>query len=215
MEEINDINQLARRVENAYHGKRLVIALGGVPGSGKSTISALVVQKLKQTYGIHAVVLPQDGYHYYRYQLAQFPDPDEAFARRGAPFTFDGASFVATVKQIREGTGTVTAPSFDHRLKDPVEDDIEIGPECQVVFIEGNYVLLTEEPWSELRHLVDDSWFVTGDDEVVRNRLLKRHLAAGICANEKEARERAEGSDMANGKYIVEHLYKLAVVIHN
>lgn len=216
MVEINDVGLLAKRVSDAaYHQKRWVVALGGVPGSGKSTISAQVVDALRQTYGIKAVVLPQDGYHYYRAELAQFKDPEQAFARRGAPFTFNAKAFVDTVKRIRTENGTILAPSFDHRLKDPVENDIVIAADCQVVFIEGNYVLLTEEPWGELRQLVDDSWFVTGVDLEIRARLIKRHLEAGICADEKEAAERADGSDMLNARYIVDHLYEAEVVVPN
>ena len=38
--------------------------------------------------------------------------------------------------------GTGSFPSFDHRVGDPVDDDIVVEPEHRVVLIEGNYVLL-------------------------------------------------------------------------
>ena len=41
------------------------------------------------------------GYHYTRQQLDQFPDPDEAHARRGAYWTFDGAAFVEKMHELR------------------------------------------------------------------------------------------------------------------
>lgn len=40
------------------------------------------------------------GYHYTRQQLDQFPDPDEAHARRGAYWTFDGAAFVDKMHEL-------------------------------------------------------------------------------------------------------------------
>lgn len=40
-----------------------------------------------------------DGYHYYKHQLDQFDDPEEAHARRGAAFTFDADRFVNDVKK--------------------------------------------------------------------------------------------------------------------
>ncbi len=40
------------------------------------------------------------GYHYTRQQLDQFPDPDEAHARRGAYWTFDGAAFVEKMREL-------------------------------------------------------------------------------------------------------------------
>ena len=41
------------------------------------------------------------GYHYTRAQLDQFPDPDEAHARRGSYWTFDGATFVSKMTELR------------------------------------------------------------------------------------------------------------------
>lgn len=31
-------------------------------------------------------------------------------------------------------------PSFDHKVKDPVEDDILIPESCEIILIEGLYV---------------------------------------------------------------------------
>ena len=40
------------------------------------------------------------GYHYTRAQLDQFPDPDEAHARRGAYWTFDATAFVDKMQEL-------------------------------------------------------------------------------------------------------------------
>ena len=42
------------------------------------------------------------GYHYTRKQLDQFDDPDEAHARRGAHWTFDGAAFVEKMLELQK-----------------------------------------------------------------------------------------------------------------
>ena len=49
----------------------------------------------------HVSCLFHAGYHYTRQQLDQFPDPDEAHARRGAYWTFDGAAFVEKMHELR------------------------------------------------------------------------------------------------------------------
>ena len=41
------------------------------------------------------------GYHYTRQQLDEFDDPDEAHARRGAHWTFDGAAFVKKMQELQ------------------------------------------------------------------------------------------------------------------
>lgn len=49
----------------------------------------------------------------------------EAYARRGAPWTFDGQAFVDAIRRIKQ-EGKVLLPSFDHGVGDPIEDDILI-----------------------------------------------------------------------------------------
>ena len=71
-----------------------------------------------------------DGYHFSRAQLSAMPDPSTAHARRGAAFTFDASSFLKLVQALREPLApeskTLFAPSFDHAVKDPVQDDVPI-----------------------------------------------------------------------------------------
>jgi pantothenate kinase len=149
-----------------------------------------------------------DGFHLSRTQLDAMPDPDSAHARRGAAFTFDGSSFLSLVKKLREPicpeTSTVYAPSFDHAIKDPVENDIAISRSVRIVIFEGNYCSLDKEPWNEAAKLMDELWFVDVDFDVARKRLIHRHVKAGIAKDEEEAGKKADENDLVNGKEIVE-----------
>ena len=50
-----------------------------------------------------------DGFHLTKAQLEVMPDPAYAFARRGAPFTFDAKGLVHTLSRLKaEGKGAVT-----------------------------------------------------------------------------------------------------------
>jgi pantothenate kinase len=155
-----------------------------------------------------ATYLPMDGYHLSRAQLDAMPDPRYAHDRRGAAFTFDGDAFIHLMKKLKEpishGTLTIYAPSFDHALKDPVNDDIPIPPTSRIVVIEGNYLSLHKEPWMEVRELVNESWFVEVDFEVAGQRLVPRHIKAGIAADEEGAWKRVRENDLVNGMEIVE-----------
>jgi pantothenate kinase len=150
-----------------------------------------------------------DGYHLSRAQLDAMPDPDSAHARRGAAFTFDGESFYKLVKKLREPicpeTQTLYAPSFDHAIKDPVDNDIAIAASVRIVMFEGNYCSLDKEPWKDAAELMDERWFVDVDFGVARKRLIHRHVKAGIAANEEEAGKRADENDLVNGREIVDH----------
>ena len=70
------------------------IGVAGIPAAGKSTLCNNVQKVLREEHGIEALVVGMDGYHYYRSQLDQMDDPEEAHARRGAAFTFDAQRFV-------------------------------------------------------------------------------------------------------------------------
>jgi pantothenate kinase len=87
-------------------------------------------------------------------------DPVEAFARRGAPFTFDAAKFVQAVASIKNSPSTrptqISLPGFDHAVQDPVDNEIIVTADAKVVLLEGNYVLLNEKPWDEISKMVDD-----------------------------------------------------------
>lgn len=167
-----------------------------------------------------AAFVPMDGYHLTRAQLSAMPDPETAHARRGAEFTFDGASFHKLIQALREPlpvpappapegpgagfpAGTIFAPSFDHAVKDPKEDDIPILASHRIVVFEGNYVALDKEPWSAAARLMDEVWFVDVDFAVARRRLVARHVKAGIATDEADADRRAVENDLPNGEEIV------------
>lgn len=164
-----------------------------------------------------------DGYHLTRAQLSAMPDPATAHARRGAEFTFDGASFLKLVQALKDplpvpppststAAGddataypphTILAPSFDHAVKDPKEDDIPILPTQRIVVFEGNYIALDKEPWRSASKLMDEVWFVEVDFAVARKRLAKRHVKAGLVETEEEGDRRATENDLPNGEEIV------------
>lgn len=148
-----------------------------------------------------------DGYHYYRTQLDAMPDPANAHSRRGAAFTFDGAAFLSLVQKVRQPltptSSTLYAPSFDHAVKDPKENDIAIEPTTRILIFEGNYLSLDKEPWKEAAALMDELWFVEVDFETARQRLVPRHVKAGIAASEEEANRRVSENDLVNGEEIV------------
>src|SRR5262249_18425819 len=207
------------KYHSLHTSQRLLIAIGGIPGSGKTTLATLVVTRLNKRYATKfpalahtsplAAFVPMDGYHLSRAQLSAMPDPITAHARRGAAFTFDGESFLKLVRKLRDPicpeTGALYAPSFDHAVKDPVYDDIAIGRDIRVVVFEGNYCCLSTPPWKGAAALMDELWFVEVDFQVAKSRLIHRHVEAGIAKDEEEAAKRAEENDLVNGKEIVEN----------
>ncbi|KAL1852839.1 hypothetical protein Daus18300_012002 [Diaporthe australafricana] len=186
-----------------------MIAISGVPGSGKTSLATAVAAEIEASCGrdCPTVIVPMDGFHLYRSQLAAMPNPAEAIHRRGAAFTFDAERFRQLVRALREpvtgATPAVYAPSFDHAVKDPVEDDVEIPRGARVVIFEGLYLSLGREPWGSAARLMDELWFLDVDSEVARARLIKRHVASGIVPDEEAARHRVSSTDQLNADDIL------------
>lgn len=199
--------------KNKEDESRLLIGVSGIPGSGKTTLAAAVARRINTLYNSShpnetndnfAVVIPMDGFHLYRAQLASMPDPATAIHRRGAAFTFDADRFYKLVQQLREPTSTKTvyAPSFGHAIKDPVEDDIAVQPQSRILIIEGLYLALNREPWSSAARLMDELWFIAIDRKLARGRLIKRHVASGIVPDEAAADHRITSTDFLNANDI-------------
>ncbi|KAF1357386.1 nicotinamide riboside kinase [Lizonia empirigonia] len=219
---VSRIEKLLRR-QASNPRQRMLVALAGVPGSGKSTVSQALLQELAVRSVNDVAVVPMDGFHYTKEALSAFEDPEVAFERRGAPFTFDASRLLNLVKSLKSTLVTtreepeqlVHAPSFDHAVQDPVENDVTISSQNRVIIVEGNYTLLDQKPWNEIAEICDERWFVDVSPETVRDRLAARHLAAGIETSYEAAVQRAETNDIPNGAMIRSLLIKPDIVIYN
>jgi pantothenate kinase len=200
----------------------LLVGLSGIPASGKSSLAALIVQKtndllqcnksglnsdsgLDSNTSVRAILVGLDGWHLSRAQLDAFPDPKSAHDRRGAHWTFDGAAYVSFIRSLRNISDpdldptSITAPSFDHALKDPVSAAIAIHAHHRIVLIEGLYTFLAIEPWKEGGVLLDERWFLTVGVQEAKGRLLRRHVESGVARDGGEAVWMAEENDMPSG----------------
>jgi len=99
--------------------------------------------------------------------------------------------------QSLKAEGKGFAPSFDHNIGDPIENDIPILPEHKLVIVEGIYLLLEEEPWDQLSKLFDERWFIDCDLDVAMERVRVRHMGTGL--SDEQARYRVESNDRPNG----------------
>lgn len=187
---------LRNQVAQLDGGEIFWLGIAGAPGSGKSTIS----QKLALRLGDTAIVVPMDGYHYYRSELDQMADAKEAHRRRGAPFTFNAQRFVdeiAEARKRREGR----FPSFDHGTGDPVEEDVRLlKGHHRVVIVEGNYLLLDDEPWNQIRALLDESWYLDVEINLCMERVRARFLATG--RDSQTAHRRIADNDRPNAELV-------------
>ncbi|PLB48653.1 P-loop containing nucleoside triphosphate hydrolase protein [Aspergillus steynii IBT 23096] len=191
---------LIQQQANAHSRPRFLVALAGIPGSGKTTVAQALVRELNSSGNAMAALLSMDGFHLTQEELRRSPDPAAAFVRRGAPWTFDTQD-------------AIKAPGFDHEGKDPVEDKVIVTPDTQIVIFEGNYLLLDEPQWRGLIDLFDYSVFLDVDPAQVREQLAKRHIEAGIEQTLQDAFKRIDKNDFLNAIIVQENLLKPDLVI--
>ncbi len=185
--------RLVERARELTAAGRAVLGICGAPGSGKSTLAA----RLAAEIGPAAVVVPMDGFHLHDDELARLGLSE----RKGAPETFDVAGYVALLRRLRiETDHTVYAPAFDRSHELSVAGAIAVRPDHRLVVTEGNYLLYDEGGWSDVRPLLDEAWFVEGDQELRLSRLVERHVAHGKPP--EVAHRWATVSDQANADLV-------------
>jgi len=80
-----------------------------------------------------------------------------------------------------------------------------IKPTHHIVVLEGNYVHLTVPPWDEATRLLDERWFIDVERDVARERIIQRHLLAGIEKDKEQAAKRFDENDWPNGIFLMDN----------
>ena len=80
-----------------------------------------------------------------------------------------------------------------------LEDAIKV--EKDIVLLEGNWLLLDEEPWTSLRQWADDTILILAEEETLKERLIGRKEKGGLTREEAEAWY--ENSDSVNVRRVL------------
>ncbi|MEV6260748.1 nucleoside/nucleotide kinase family protein [Streptomyces sp. NPDC051784] len=200
-----ELTDRARRLADEAGGGRCVLGIAGAPGAGKSTLAAEIVAAL----GGRAVLVPMDGFHLAGAELERLGRAD----RKGAPDTFDAAGYVCLLRRLRhpERREAVYAPAFDRALEEPVAGSVRVDPDVPLVVTEGNYLLLDDGPWAQVRGLLDEAWFLDPEPETRVRRLVDRHVRFG------KSRPHAESwvarSDEPNARLVASSTHRADLVV--
>ncbi len=197
------VDRLIRRVGAVRpKARRRLIAIAGAPASGKTTLAA----ELAEALGARAILVPMDGFHLDNRIL----DARGLRPRKGAPQTFDGAGFVHMIRRLAS-EDEVVIPVFDRARDIAIAGASVVGPETEIAVVEGNYLLLDEQPWRALRPLWDLSVYLKVPEDTLRARLIQRWLDHGL--NPQAAEARATSNDLPNALHIARHSSEADIVL--
>jgi pantothenate kinase len=154
---------------------RLMTAVAGPPGSGKTAFATILVAVVNAEAGEDvAVLVGLDGWHYPNDYLAtHYVD-----RVKGAPETFNAAEAGRCLSEIRGGRH-VSFPVYSRRLHEPISGRGSVDSRHKIVIVEGNYLLMDEGPWRRVRELFDVRIFISAPREILVASLTERHQRGG------------------------------------
>jgi len=184
------LEELVDRATSMLEGRdRVLLGVAGAPAAGKTTLARAVAEgvdaALREPGGpAVAVQVPMDGFHLADVQLARLGLAD----RKGVPASFDAGGYVALLRRLRAADEDVVyAPAFERDLEQALAGAVAVPREARLVVTEGNYLLLDEPPWTAVRGLLDEVWFVEAEQAEREERLLARHVEFGKTAEQARA----------------------------
>jgi len=169
---------------------RLLVAVAGPPGSGKSALATILVAVINaQAVGTAgagnetAVLVGLDGWHFpNEYLESHFVERDgRQIALRqikGAPQSFDAEAAYHCLSAARGG-GQVSFPVYSRQLHEPLAAAGTIRASHRIVVMEGNYLLLDEPRWERFRRIFDVRLFICASLETLLEGLRERQLRGG------------------------------------
>ena len=162
-------------------GRRMIIFLAAPPGVGKSTLT-LMLERLSNTDEelVPLQALGLDGFHYPNTYLNTHSVEREGklipmSSIKGSPETFSVDKLIGKLTDIRKND--VRWPIYDRSIHDIVEEIVTVRK--NLIILEGNWLLLGEDRWQNVRSFADYSLFISAEPADLKERLIRRKMAGG------------------------------------
>jgi pantothenate kinase len=184
----------------ALPGNRVMVAVSGPPGAGKSTLSEALCTALNASDFGSASVIPMDGFHLDDVVL----DTRGLRARKGAPQTFDVAGFRHLLARLQHGEeDEVAIPVFDRNIEISRAGASIVRSDTRILLVEGNYLLLKDAPWNGLAAFFDLAIMIREPRALLEARLLDRWHGYGFSA--AAAAAKVADNDMPNVDLVLQN----------
>lgn len=196
------LNHLTRLQKEKH--RRILVMLAAPPAAGKSTTADFLEHLSQTTEGLTPItVIGMDGFHRYQDYLLTHTimrDGKEITMVdvKGTPETFDLPKLTHAINRVAAGD-ICGWPTYDRTLHNPTEDAIQVTGD--IVLLEGNYLLLDQPGWRDLKQYADYTIRIDAVEEDLKNRLVERKLATGVAREKAEAF--VEFSDLYNARLVL------------
>ncbi len=156
----------------------IVIGIAGGTGSGKTTITREIVNRL----GENVTVITHDSFYKERHDLTY---EERTKLNYDHPNAFDNDMMAEAIAKLKNGE-PVEIPIYDYTIHDRTDNTMTLHP-TPVILVEGILIYYSEE----LRNLMDIKLFVDTDADV---RILRRIV--------RDIKERGRSLDSVVSQYL-------------
>lgn len=200
--------ELADELLAEWASARRFVAIAGAPGSGKSTTSEVLKDRINAVEPGRADVLMMDAYHFDDIVL----DARGHRSRKGAPHTFDVDGLRSMLERLRRDDGRdVAVPVFDRAIEIARAGARIIDGTARIIIVEGNYLLLHTAEWRDLAPLFDLTVMVEASEAEIRHRLGARWR--DLAYDPEAITAKLEDNDLLNVRAVLADSHPPDVVI--
>ena len=173
---------------HAMMDRKIVAYIAAPPGAGKTALAQFLEKISREEKFIMPVrALGLDGFHHtaeYLQKNKSEIDGKEILLNdiKGAPETFDVDNLQFKLREVRqEGTNWNI---YDRKIHDVVHNVLSV--EDEIILLEGNYLLLKDSHWTNIRVLADYTVFIKAAPELLKERLISRKVQGGLSREDAE-----------------------------
>jgi putative kinase len=196
-----------RQLFEASRPKRFIVAVAGPPGSGKSVLTETLHWIAERSFfhkDAHSVALPMDGFHFPNAYLEQhtrkLPEGGEIplSSVKGQPDTIDVKALRRYLQALIARPESLAWPGYSRFTHDVVPEKFHIHETVNLVFVEGNYLLLDRGIFAGLPALFDLRVYVECPGPKIIANLVDRHIRGG--KELEEAKDWVKRIDLPNAR---------------
>lgn len=178
--------------------RRVICFIVAAPATGKSTLT-LFFEKLSREIDelIPVQAVGMDGFHYRSdfiktHSINRGGKSIPMSAVKGSPETFDIDKIRDKLVELQNSDAKF--PIYDRKIHDVIDDALEVNG--KIILFEGNWLLLKDQNWKDLKRFSDYTLMIKSDPAMLRDRLIQRKVQGGLSI--EDATEFYESSDSHN-----------------
>ena len=168
--------------------RKVICYLAAPPCAGKTALSMFLEKLSRERDDLDPIrTVSMDGFHFSNDYLGSHLAMRDGSTIpmkfiKGAPETFDTDLMQQKLRAVR-GDGA-DFPIYDRNIHDVIPDAMSV--EDDIILLEGNYLLLKNPKWTNIRALADYSVFIKAEPELLKDRLIERKLHGGKTPEQAE-----------------------------